>query len=150
MYFVFYILDSLIEREPLILNNFNLKVGSPYSLEIDACNSESLYIEVYYAKSIIYIAFALENKDISFEILKYENDDHFNSVDNESDDKDNRKFKSILRLDYIEHSSSPIKVHFQLIISLLYLFPSLVFIRLYGITHIHGSQKRKFDIEFLS
>jgi len=87
-----------------------LKVGSPYSLEIDASNSESHYLEVYYPNSIIYIAFAIENKDISFEILKYEYNDSFNSIDNVDDDKDNRKFKSILRLDYIEHSSSPIKV----------------------------------------
>lgn len=99
------------QLETLFLNNFNLRVGSPYSLEIDASSSENIILEVYYPNSIIYVAFAVEFKDISFEIFKYQQNDHFDSVHqqdlNESEDK---KFKSFFRVDYLTHSSHPVKV----------------------------------------
>lgn len=103
---------SDIDKEPLILNNFNLRVGSPYSMEIEAGVAESQYLEVYYANSIIYVAFAVESKDISFEILKFENSESFNSIENYNveEDYEKRKFISLIKVQNILSSSIPIKV----------------------------------------
>ena len=51
-------------------------------MEIQPAVTESQFLEVYYPNSIIYIAFAVECKDISFEILKFNDNDSFNSVEN--------------------------------------------------------------------
>jgi hypothetical protein len=103
------------ELEPLILNNFNLRVGSPYTLEIEAANEETTVLEVYYPNSIIYVAFAIESKDINFEISRYEQDIHFDSIHNKLSDKEeneklNDKFHSIIKVEYLSHSSIPVKV----------------------------------------
>ena len=96
----------------MILNNFNLRVGSPYSMEIQPAVTESQFLEVYYPNSIIYIAFAVECTDISFEILKFNDNDSFNSVENYNfeEEKDNLKFISVVKVDYIQSSSIPVKV----------------------------------------
>lgn len=110
-----YLLVPEIEPENLFLNNFNLRIGSPYSLVIEAACEEYKYLEVYYPNSIIYVGFALESKDINFEILKYENNENFNSLENFhfDNEKDNKRFKSIIRVDSIESSNIPIKVKFK-------------------------------------
>ena len=105
-----------VENELLFINRFNLRIGSPYTLEIEAGSEECKYLEVYYPDSIIYVGFALESKDINFEILKYDNDT-FNSVENYhiDNENDNKKFKSLIRVDSIECSTVPVKVSIYLL-----------------------------------
>jgi len=102
----------------LKFNDFNLRIGYPSSFDVEAGGQVSKYIEVYNPNSLIYIGFATHSNDITFELLKYMNKNikmspYFNNfMDNDEDEVnyDKENFKTIIRLERIESSVSPIKV----------------------------------------
>ena len=103
-------------------SDFNLRIGYPSSFDIEAGSASSRYLEVSHPNSLIYIGFATYSNDISFELLKYVNrnikmseqnyyrDAFEDESDVEDSQNDKNNFESILKLERIESSISPIKV----------------------------------------
>jgi hypothetical protein len=60
-----------VEFEKLKLADFNLRVGYPYSNEVDAGSEMFRYIEVVEPNSLVYVCFATQTNDITLHLLKY-------------------------------------------------------------------------------
>lgn len=123
-----------VENENLKLSDFNLRIGYPNKNDVDAGCQMSKYIEVHHANSLVYIGFATQYNDINLHLLKYipndenkankqtERSKEQNSADgldeyseentNPSDEDftDKGHFKSILKLERIDASLSPVKI----------------------------------------
>lgn len=106
------------------LSDFNLRVGYPSSIEVEAGSEESIYVEVNNPNSLVYIGFATLLNDITFHLLKYIPNDEENK-EQESEHKqtealptieydenftDKGHFKSILKLERVDSSINPFKV----------------------------------------
>lgn len=93
-----------IEFENLKLKDFNLRIGYPTIVSIDAGKEEFKYIEVKDPLSIVYIGFATQNYDINFRIYKYK--------DSDSKSENGVKggfFKEILNVEKLEANDTPVK-----------------------------------------
>jgi hypothetical protein len=106
-----------VESEELRLSDFNLKVGCSLTLDIEAGTSVSKYIEVVDSNSLIYIAFATMENDITIHLLKYISDDSDEVAENITSSPSKKgftaekgQFKTILRVDRIDSSKTPIKL----------------------------------------
>jgi len=108
----------------LRLSDFNLRVGYPSSIEIEAGSENSIYVEVHNPNSLVYIGFATLVNDITFDLLKYISNDKENmELESENKEKeatltqeyhenitDKGHFKSIFKLERIDSSINPFKV----------------------------------------
>jgi hypothetical protein len=59
------------ESDIIILNDFNLRVGCPMNMEIQAGYTKEKLIEVRYPNSILYIAFNTVGLNITFHLVKF-------------------------------------------------------------------------------
>ena len=59
------------ESDIILLNDFNLRVGCPMNMEIQAGYSKEKLIEVRYPNSILYIAFNTVGLNITFHLVKF-------------------------------------------------------------------------------
>ena len=59
------------ENDIILLNDFNLRVGCPMNMEIQAGYSKEKLIEVRYPNSILYIAFNTVGLNITFHLVKF-------------------------------------------------------------------------------
>ena len=62
-----------IEHDTLDLNNFNLRIGYPSYILIDAGDKYEQYIEINNDNCLIYIGFTVSTYDITFTLEKYNN-----------------------------------------------------------------------------
>ena len=106
------------------LSDFNLRIGYPSSIEIEAGIENSIYVEVNNPNSLVYIGFATMQNDITFHLLKYianDEDSEKQASENKETDAtaaeaydenmtDKGHFKSILKLERVDSSINPIKV----------------------------------------
>lgn len=106
------------------LSDFNLRVGYPSSIEIEAGSENSIYVEVNNPNSLVYIGFATLLNDVTFHLLKYiDNDEELQKKESENKEPeaavveeydenmtDKGHFKSILKLERVDSSINPIKV----------------------------------------
>lgn len=93
-----------IEYENLKLKDFNLRIGYPTIVNIDAGKEEFKYIEVKDPLSLVYIGFATQNYDINFRLYKYKDSD--NKFEN---GQKGGFFKEILNVEKLEANDSPVK-----------------------------------------
>lgn len=93
-----------IEYEHLKLKDFNLRIGYPTIVNIDAGKEEFKYIEVKDPLSLIYIGFATQNYDINFRLYKYKDSD----TKSENGHKGGF-FKEILNVEKLEANDTPVK-----------------------------------------
>jgi hypothetical protein len=113
--------DKDIDIEVLKFSDFNLRIGYPTSFDIEAGAQVSKFIEVYEPNSLVYIGFATQAYDISFELFKYMNINvkmrHLTVVNDEDDEDqlfDKENFKSIMRLEKVDSNKAPIKVKIKI------------------------------------
>ena len=107
------------------MSDFNLRVGYPSSVEIEAGSENSIYVEVNNPNSLVYIGFATLLNDITFHLLKYIANDEESEKQGNSESKeaeataaseydenmtDKGHFRSILKLERIDSSINPMKV----------------------------------------
>ena len=60
-----------IEHDVLDLNNFNLRIGYPNYISIDAGDKHEQYIEIESDNSLMYVGFTVSTYDITFTLEKY-------------------------------------------------------------------------------
>lgn len=84
--------------ENLKLTDFNLRIGFPMLLNIEAGKEEFKYIEIKDNFSLVYIGFANQANDINFKILKYI----------EANEKS--YFKEIFKINKYDGTENPLKV----------------------------------------
>lgn len=114
-----------IEYDILRLSDFNLRVGYPSSIEIEAGSENSIYVEVNNPNSLVYIGFATLLNDITFHLLKYISNDEESEKIGENENKeteanttdeydenmtDKGHFRSILKFERVDSSINPVKV----------------------------------------
>lgn len=85
-----------IEHDTLDLNNFNLRIGYPSYISIDAGDKHEQYIEIINDNSLIYIGFTVLTYDITFTLEKY--------------NTTNGSFEEFMRLDRVTCNDIPAKV----------------------------------------
>ncbi len=100
-----------IEFDILNFSDFNLRVGYPNYIYIEAGNEYSKYLEIEHKFSLIYLGFATQFYDINFHLLKYcpnvNNDD---IIYDEDDPTDKGHFVEIFKLEKIDCSELPVKI----------------------------------------
>lgn len=100
-----------IEFDILNFSDFNLRVGYPNYIYIEAGNEHSKYLEIEHKYSLIYLGFATQFYDINFHLLKYcpnvNNDD---VIYDEDDPTDKGHFVEIFKLEKIDCSELPVKI----------------------------------------
>ena len=82
------------------MTDFNLKIGYPTILDIDAGSLSFKYIEVEEPNSLIYIGFALLDYDINFSLLKY----------NIKNQENNKLLTNVIYIERIKACDVPVKV----------------------------------------
>jgi hypothetical protein len=98
----------------LKFSDFNLRVGYPSSLEIEAGCIQEKYFEVPEENSLVYIGFATSSYDINFELSVFDNtsassiEESIDKMDDQAIKKSN--FKSLLKLEKIDSSLNPVKI----------------------------------------
>jgi hypothetical protein len=85
-----------IEHDTLDLNNFNLRIGYPSYILIDAGDKYEQYIEINNDNCLIYIGFTVSTYDITFTLEKYNNT--------------HGSFEEFMRLDRVSCDDIPSKV----------------------------------------
>jgi Fe-S-cluster containining protein len=102
---------EIIEFDYLNFSDFNLRVGYPNYIYIDAGNEYSKYLEIDNKFSLIYLGFATQYYDISFHLLKYcPNIINDNINYDENDLTDNGRFVEVFKLDKSECNDLPVKI----------------------------------------
>jgi hypothetical protein len=103
-----------VECDNLRLADFNLRIGYPITVEIDAGAELSRYIEVHQPNSLVYIGFATSANDITVHLMKYVPSDEISELQNtEEEDQefsDKGHFVQVLKIDRIDCSISPVKI----------------------------------------
>ncbi|MCQ2819255.1 MAG: hypothetical protein MJ252_18485 [archaeon] len=94
--------QETIETDIINFNEFNLRVGYPCYMQVDAGIIFEKFIEISEPNSLIYIGFATQAYDINFKILKY--------IQEEKSEKKDPIFKEIYSLDKVNCSEIPVKV----------------------------------------
>ena len=59
------------ESDIILLNDFNLRVGCPTNMEIQAGYSKEKLVEIRYPNSILYIAFNTVGLNINFHLVNF-------------------------------------------------------------------------------
>ena len=83
------------------LSDFNMRIGYPLIMDIEAGKEDFKYIEINDPDSIIYIGFALLAYDINFKLLKYK------AVKNQTDEPN---FETCLSVEKINACQVPVKI----------------------------------------
>ena len=139
LYFLILVGVVDIEKEALRFSDFNLRIGYPSSLEIEAGCIQEKFLEVYHPNSIIYVGYATASNDINFELLLYQSIETVSSMServnppqrsdtsktlvsrnhvvstetnfmSEDADPDQANFKRIIKIDRIDSSLNPVKI----------------------------------------
>ena len=141
------------ECEKIYIENFNLRVGCPVNMEIQAGCEEEKLIDVKFPNSLIYIAFNCNEKDINFHLIKYCPDVINNNEDNQINQyEDQPYFYEVFNLEKIQSVKIVLFAKFPCIYKVLFdnkyswfSSKSLKY-RLTVLTEL-GSDKKKFEIK---
>ena len=141
------------ECEKIYIENFNLRVGCPVNMEIQAGCEEEKLIDVKFPNSLIYIAFNCNEKDINFHLIKYCPDVINNNEDNQINEyEDQPYFYEVFNLEKIQSVKIVLFAKFPCIYKVLFdnkyswfSSKSLKY-RLTVLTEL-GSDKKKFEIK---
>ena len=95
---------SLVESDIIYISGFNLNIGCPINIDIDAGDEEEKLIEIKHPNSLLYIGYNLPSYDINFHLIKYCPNLNFALMSKETTEKkiqfeEQKFFYEIFRLD---------------------------------------------------
>ena len=93
-----------VESEDLALRDFNLRVGFPCAVTVEASSEYRVVIDVTYPNSLIYLGLALEANDITVKILRYRTD-----VIEKVYDK-SAYYENVFEVEKIDLTEEPLKI----------------------------------------
>ena len=79
-----------IQSDTIYIHDFNLNIGCPMNIDINAGDEEEKLIEVKCPNSLLYIGFKLISYDINFHLIKYCPNLDFSLMSNEKETKEKK------------------------------------------------------------